>query len=219
MDKEFMQQIWQERNYGTPLAIVFMVIPTAAIALRLYAKAKTRQPIDPSDCFALAAWTLTVGFFAAMLVAVYLPASYLDNPEGIDQPVSKINFSLNLLWAGACYCCKLSILCGYYRLLSTPSSTFRLVVRAMFVLTACIGIASCLGFLLVFKDMNWWWTAALETEPTALPTEVKMNEAIDIMSLLTDVIICVMPLPVLSNLRLDRNKKILLIALFSLGFL
>ena len=214
-----MHQIWSERHYGTPLAIVFMVIPTTAMALRMYAKITTRRPMEASDYLAVTAWTLTMSFFITMLVSVYLPVSYLDSPDGIDKPVSKITFSLNLLWAGACYFCKLSILCIYHQLLSTPSTAFRMAVRITFVLVACIGVASCLGFLLIFKDLSWWWTPALEDQTTALPHEVKVNEAIDIMSLLTDVIICVLPLPVLSNLSLDRGKKAVLIGLFSLGFL
>lgn len=214
-----MDQLWSERHYGTPLAIIFMVLPTIAVSLRLYAKITARQPIELSDYFSIAAWVNTAGFFISLLVAVYLPASFLDNPDGIDVPVSKITFSLNLLWAGACYCCKLSILCLYYRLLSTPSSTFRLVVQAMFVLTACIGIASCLGFLLIFRDMSWWWTTGLKAHPQAQANEIRMNEAIDILSLLTDAILFIMPLPVIRKLSLDKNKKRLLIALFSLGFL
>ncbi|PNP52687.1 hypothetical protein THARTR1_06763 [Trichoderma harzianum] len=191
MDAEFMDQLWSERHYGTPLAIIFMVLPTVAVGLRLYAKITAHQPIELSDYFSIAAWLNTAAFFISLLVAVYLPPSYLDNPDGIDVPVSKITFSLNLLWAAACYCCKLSILCLYYRLLSTPSSTFRLAVKIMFALTASVGIASVLGFLL----------------------------AIDILSLLTDAILFIMPLPVIRKLSLSKSKRRLLIGLFSLGFL
>jgi hypothetical protein len=214
-----MEQLWSQRHYGTPLSIIFMLMPTIAVGLRLYAKITTRQPIEISDYLSIAAWANTAGFFISLLVAVYLPASFLDNPDGIDVPVSKITFSLNLLWAGACYSCKLSILCLYYRLLSTPSSTFRLVIQAMFILTTCIGIASCLGFLLIFRDMSWWWTTGLRSHPVELGNELKMNEAIDILSLLTDAILFVMPLPVIRKLSLDKHKKRLLIGLFSLGFL
>lgn len=219
MDAEFMDQLWSERHYGTPLAIIFMVMPTIAVGLRLYAKITARQPIELSDYFSIAAWMNTAGFFISLLVAVYLPPTFLDNPDGIDVPVSKITFSLNLLWTGACYCCKLSILCLYYRLLSTPSSTFRLVVKIMFVLTACIGIASALGFLLVFRDLSWWWTTGMKDHPQALANEIRMNEAIDILSLLTDTILFIMPLPVIRKLSLNKHKRHLLIALFSLGFL
>ncbi|KAH8881940.1 hypothetical protein GQ53DRAFT_787718 [Thozetella sp. PMI_491] len=219
MDESFMNELWSQRTYGTPLAIICMVIPTAAVVLRLYAKISTGRPVELSDYFSIASWALTIGFFVAMLVAVYLPTAYLDNQDGIDVPVSKITFSLNLLWAGACYCCKLSILCLYYRIFSTPSDKFRIAVIATFVLTACIGLASCLGFLLIFKDMTWWWSTGLRSHPDAMANELKMNEAIDIMSLLTDVILFAMPLPVLSRLNLDRQKKRLLIILFSIGFL
>ncbi|KAH8658329.1 hypothetical protein BX600DRAFT_65099 [Xylariales sp. PMI_506] len=219
MDQAFMDQLWSERNYGTPLAIIFMVIPTVAVVLRLYAKISMQRPIEMSDYLSLVSWTLTIGFFSSMLIAVYMPAAYLDNPDGIDVPVSKITFSLNLLWAGACYCCKLSILCLYYRLLATPYNTFRWAIRIMFVLTACIGIASCLGFLLIFKDMSWWWSTGLSQHPEAETTELKMNLAVDIMSLLTDVILFTMPLPILGKLSLDWQKKVVLLGLFSLGFL
>lgn len=219
MDANFMDQLWSQRHYGTPLTVIFMIMPTVAVSLRLYAKITARQPIELSDYFSIASWTITTSFFISVLVAVYMPASYLDNPDGIDEPVSKITFSLNLLWAGACYCCKLSILCLYYRLLSTPSSTFRLLIKIMFVLTVCIGVASCLGFLLVFKDMSWWWTKGLTTHPEALANEIRMNKAIDILSLLTDVILFIMPLPVIIKLSLDKRKRWLLIGLFSLGFL
>lgn len=214
-----MDELWSERHYGTPLAIIFMVVPTASIACRFYAKFTARRPIELSDYLSVTAWTFTMAFLICMLVAVYLPGTFLDSPNGIDEPVSKITFSLNLLWAGGCYFCKLSILCVYYSLLTTPSSRFRWAVRIMFVLTACVGIASCLGFLLIFKNITWWWTPGLTEHPVAMTYELKMNESIDIMSLLTDFIIIVMPLPVLMKLSLDRDKKRLLIILFSLGFL
>ncbi|PTB61708.1 hypothetical protein BBK36DRAFT_1163697 [Trichoderma citrinoviride] len=219
MDAEFMDQLWSERHYGTPLAIIFMILPTIAVGLRLYAKITAQQPIELSDYFSITAWLNTAGFFITLLVGVYLPPSFLDNPEGIDVPVSKITFSLNLLWAAACYSCKLSILCLYYRLLSTPSSTFRLVVKIMFVLTSCIGIASVLGFLLVFRDLSWWWSNGMKTHPEAQANLIRMNEAIDIMSLLTDAILFFMPLPVIRRLSLSKSKRRLLIGLFSLGFL
>lgn len=219
MDATFMEQLWSERHYGTPLTIIFMIVPTVAVGLRLYAKSTARQPIELSDYLSVASWMITTSFFISVLVAVYLPASYLNNKDGIDVPVSKITFSLNLLWAGACYCCKLSILCLYYRLLSTPSSKFRLAIRIMFVLTVCVGVASCLGFLLIFRDMSWWWSTGLRDHPEALANEIRMNEAIDILSLLTDIILFLMPLPVIRKLNLSKSKKRLLIALFSLGFL
>lgn len=219
MDREFMEQLWSERHYGTPLAIIFMVMPTIAVGLRLYAKITAHQQLELSDYLSITAWAHTAGLFISLLVAVYLPASYLDNPTGIDEPVSKITFSLNLLWVGACYSCKLSILCLYYRLLSTPASTFRRVVQGMFILTACVGLASALGFLLIFKDMSWWWTTGLRSHPVQLAQMIEMNEAIDILSLLTDVILFAMPLPVIRKLSLDKQKKRLLIGLFSLGFL
>ncbi|KAL7928327.1 hypothetical protein V8C35DRAFT_285358 [Trichoderma chlorosporum] len=219
MDTEFMNQLWSERHYGTPLAIIFMVLPTVAVGLRLYAKITAHQPIEISDYFSIAAWLNTAAFFTSLLVAVYLPPSLLDNSEGIDVPVSKITFSLNLLWAAACYSCKLSILCLYYRLLSTPSSTFRLAVKIMFVITACVGIASILGFLLVFRDISWWWSTGMKTHPAAQANLIRMNEAIDILSLLTDAILFIMPLPVIRKLSLSKSKRRLLIGLFSLGFL
>lgn len=214
-----MEQLWSQRSYGTPLAITFMVIPTVAIALRFYAKFTARRPIEVSDFLSVTAWIFTVAFLSCMLAAVYLPASHADSPNGIDTPVSKITFSLNLLWLGGCYFCKLSILCVYYSLLATPSSRFRWAVRITFALTAAVGMASALGFLLVFKDLSWWWTPALRQNPSLLVEEVRMNLAVDIMSLLTDVIIIVVPLPVLLKLNLSRHKKRVLIALFSLGFL
>lgn len=219
MDRDFMNQLWSERNYGTPLAITFMVIPTISIALRFYAKLSAQRPIGVSDYLSVTAWLFTVSFFICMLVAVYLPSAFIDSSNGIDEPVSKITFSLNLLWVGGCYFCKLSILCVYYSLLTTPASRFRWAVRAVFVLTACVGVASALGFLLIFKDMTWWWTPALRQHSSAMVDELKMNMAVDIMSLLTDFIIIIMPLPVLLKLKLSPHKKRVLIVLFSLGFL
>ncbi len=58
-------------------------------------------------------------------------------------------------------------------------------------------------------------TTALRAHPEALPKELMMNEAIDILSLLTDVILFIMPLPVSSRLSPDASKKRLLIGLFS----
>jgi hypothetical protein len=197
MDRDFMEQLWSERHYGTPLAIIFTVMPSIAVGLRLYAKITAHQQLELSDYLSITAWAHTAGLFISLLVAVYLPASYLDNPDGIDEPVSKITFSLNLLWVGACYSCKLSIL----------------------VLTVCVGVASALGFLLIFRDMSWWWTTGLRSHPVQLGQMIQMNEAIDILSLLTDVILFAMPLPVIRKLSLDKQKKRLLIGLFSLGFL
>ncbi len=120
MDSEFRTAPWSERHYGTPLAIVFfMVTPTIAVSLRLYAKISARLPIQLSDYFSIAAWAFTAGFFISMLVAVYMPAAYLDNPDGTDTPVSKITFRSTSCGQAPGYCCKLSILCLYYSLLST----------------------------------------------------------------------------------------------------
>lgn len=118
-----------------------------------------------------------------------------------------------MLYNGSLTATKLTFLLQYHRILGTGQ--MRKVIMAAFVFVALWSISQLLVVIFTCTPIHKFWLP--ETPGTCIPNIPfwYYNAAGNIV---TDVIVFVLPLPVLSRLNLRRGAKFGLIGVFCLGF-
>lgn len=110
---------------------------------------------------------------------------------------------------------KLSILLFYRRIFSSPS--FRIPLWIGVAIVLAWGIAFFFLYLFQCTPVNANWTTYAGTNRHCLP--VTLNYANAISTIVTDVMILTMPLPMIWGLQLPTRRKIALSGVFLLGAL
>jgi hypothetical protein len=118
-----------------------------------------------------------------------------------------------VLYNGSLTATKLTFLLQYHRILGTGQ--MRKVIIAAFIFVALWSISQLLVVIFTCTPIEKFWLP--ETPGTCIPNIPfwYYNAAGNIV---TDVIVFVLPLPVLSRLNLRRGAKLGLIGVFCLGF-
>jgi hypothetical protein len=109
---------------------------------------------------------------------------------------------------------KLTFLTQYYRVLVLRR--FRIIcITAMIVIGLWSSSQVFVG-LFICRPIAGFWDSSLNPQCIPTPLQWYINAAGNIV---TDIVIFVMPLPVLVHLKLPKAQRISLVGIFSLGFL
>ncbi|GAQ47517.1 hypothetical protein ANI_1_3138024 [Aspergillus niger] len=109
---------------------------------------------------------------------------------------------------------KLSLIFLYRRLF--PTHTYRILLILTLIFVIITGLWMVLSTLIFCIPINAFWDTSLPH--TCLPEDVVwcLNAAFQIT---TDLILVVLPLPILARLNLPKRQKAALLVIFALGFL
>ena len=120
-----------------------------------------------------------------------------------------------ILYTFALLAVKTTLLTQYYRLFSVQ--TMRNVYLAAFVLVVCWGLSQV--FLAAFAciPVPAFWDSSIENAQCLPPLPLLYANAAG--NIATEIAVLVLPLPVLGSLNLPRSQRLMLIGIFSLGFL
>ena len=116
---------------------------------------------------------------------------------------------------------KIAILLFYYRLFSAGRPRFLISIWVMATITMCWYFTST--FIIIFQcfPINYMWDRAVEGKVPGgqcIPEEALWIGS-SVTSLLTDVAILCLPMPIIWRMKASRNQKIALSAIFLLGAL
>jgi hypothetical protein len=120
-----------------------------------------------------------------------------------------------LFWATGVFSVKVGILLFYWRVFSTP--TFRKWVIAAFALSTGIFLGNFFSFMLQCLPVKRFWIPDLEGGECF--NQDLFYEASAIINVIGDVIVLLLPLPVVWSLNTSGRKKWALSFLFLLGAL
>ncbi|KAL2256213.1 hypothetical protein VTK26DRAFT_2018 [Humicola hyalothermophila] len=209
-----------ESMAAIPIAVVTVTlsIATLAVSLRVYARAGMIHQFGLDDWAAILALILAIS--SGTMVAVntiyghgrHLAAVLAEDPGMIPKYFRTFYISI-VLYNGSLTATKLTFLLQYYRILGT--GYMKKVILAAGVFVALWSISQLLVVIFTCSPIHKFWLP--ETPGRCIPNIPfwYYNAAGNI---LTDVIIFVLPLPVLTRLNLRKNQKLGLIGVFSLGF-
>ncbi|PVI04225.1 hypothetical protein DM02DRAFT_669228 [Periconia macrospinosa] len=200
----------------TWVGIVGMMIATVLLAIRIYTKAVLVKKMTSDDWCLLLAWIFSIP--VQSLIVYRAPAGLI----GIHaweltghqlNTIAKITMITTVLYSPATTFAKLSFLCFYLNL--NPSTTFRTGVY----ITMFITVGSCTGIDVALL-------AACRPFAKNIDVTVKGGQCLNkgalyiataILNIVTDILVLVLPIPMVLGLQMARSRKIMLIFLFSLG--
>ncbi|KAK4450156.1 hypothetical protein QBC34DRAFT_461346 [Podospora aff. communis PSN243] len=194
---------------------VFSVISTVAVAMRCYARLFMLRCFGRDDGVMVAAQVLAL----ASAVAIGLEAQYgLGRhtwvvPQQNLIPYMKAFYASIVVYNIAVCLTKVSILLQYKRLFSNPIMQ-RLTLWGLCFLVAW---AVALAFLLtlICQPVAAFWDPSIGGKCLEASTIWYIMAAVNIAS---DFAILTLPMPVIKSLQLPQRQKVMLIAVFCLGF-
>lgn len=84
------------------------------------------------------------------------------------------------------------------------------------VVVGCWSLSQVLVGIFICTPVAGFWDKSLDPKCIAVPLEWYINSAGNIA---TDIVIFILPMPILGHLSLPRTEKLVLVGIFSLGFL
>ncbi|RDH23231.1 hypothetical protein M747DRAFT_338926 [Aspergillus niger ATCC 13496] len=201
--------------YALPVGIVFLCLATVTVALRLYTRLKLVRKPGWDDLLIVLSLATDVVFFAFLVIEIQngLAENEADlAPEVVRRQLKALwitiplyNLTLTLT--------KLSLIFLYRRLF--PTHTYRILLILTLIFVIITGLWMVLSTLIFCIPINAFWDTSIPH--TCLPEDVVwcLNAAFQIT---TDLILVVLPLPILANLNLPKRQKAALLVIFALGF-
>ncbi|TKA78707.1 hypothetical protein B0A49_02522 [Cryomyces minteri] len=201
---------------------IFIILVLLAVGLRFYTRIAVKRWFGSDDVWIGLALLMTIGMTAVVLLAntrygwnrhVWdIPVDLLTN-SGIIAFVAKIAFTLAATFT------RISLLCFYYRLIKDGSVKWfkRLLhVSVAFVVSVCI----------VFLALTIWQCSPIEAYWVFPP--IKDSKCLDegtvtlaagVINCVADLLVTVLPIPIVMQLQMPIRQRIGVIFLLSLGFI
>lgn len=203
------------------MSVIFGVLVFLAIILRIIARRLVHRRLDASDYCAIVA-AVTAGALMGMTIAVLLcgglaygTAEELVADYGPDtiMDLYKLLLPHQLLWTITLSFSKISVLLLYIDLFSTRMMVLMAKGMLVFITLWLVAMVTAGNLICLPFEMNWM---------TVPGHECGNREAFFLtsgsVSLITDIVVVTLPLPTIAKLQMQRYKKIVLLAIFSLGF-
>ncbi|KAJ4986625.1 archaeal flagellin n-terminal-like domain-containing protein [Stagonosporopsis vannaccii] len=202
-----------------PIEASLLVLATLLALCRLVPRLVQRQHPTPSDTFLIASILNAVALFITDVMTYSWGGMSEDAPEpSVARAISlkKVQFAGNYFYDTGIYLPKLAILALYFRLFPPTMPCLRKLLYVVSMFTASAMITTC--FLDTFwcgrqVSVNW----SLDDDACSTFNSKVVFRVDWAMNIITDVLICVLPFPLLHQLQLNRRQIWGLIATFSLG--
>ncbi|MCJ1405167.1 hypothetical protein MMC11_008393 [Xylographa trunciseda] len=226
--------------YNSPAAVVTVgiilpVLDALAVALRFHTRRIQRLPLLTDDWLTIPALILSIGIGATLIAGVHLHAlgyptptipgmsmlgsrSALTETNPVITITSQIEWAVQLLSIPAFGLIKLSFLFFCRRLFCvTRKSLSHIVIAVMIVAVAAWAVAFFSAFLFACKgDFAAWWGSLTDFITKCVDT-LMLLYAFAISDVITDVIVLLLPLPMIWQLQLPFARKIGISCVFLLG--
>lgn len=203
----------------TLVVFCFIFAPLCCVAtvLRLWARRLKRKKLEFNDYAILLGTVLAVANAVLTILAVLLGGVGRRQMTVMPQfpTLQKITLALAIVWTLANTAVKFSILHLY--LVIFKRNSFRYAVYFVMFLTAGYCITNIVQNLLTCRPVAYFWDKTIPGGYCSSSQAPFLASACINMTL--DVIIVVLPMPVLWNLHLQTQKKVALSIIFGLGSL
>ncbi|KAL5094858.1 hypothetical protein Trisim1_005589 [Trichoderma cf. simile WF8] len=212
------EAINDESQYPTIIAIcvVLSVVSIAVVGTRLWIRFKARG-LASDDWMSL----LSVVFALIYSVLCIVQTRYglglpiKDRPPANLIPYTRVNYAGRPIYQIGISFFKIALLISYLRLLKgTDQKTYRYVVFGTILLVFLAHLGCALSLILACHPVDKSWNPLKAGTCLAAGPSFTGYAVVTIVS---DIIVAILPLPVLLKLNIQTSKKVGLIAIFLLG--
>ncbi|KAK6359492.1 hypothetical protein TWF696_000648 [Orbilia brochopaga] len=199
--------------------IVFLVLAFVSVTLRVIARGFIARRMRIDDYLVLVAFALSFGMCLSIVLGVAYGFGRHSNtiPYGMALQKQKYQYAFTLLFNPAIAVTKVSIL-TFYLLVFKVQKHFRRFCWITMAVVIAAGLA--LTLLLAFRCSPIGLVFDPESNRQPFPGcigTVRIYFASAPVNILEDLAIIVLPIPVLTSLRLPNRQKAILLVVFSLG--
>ncbi|MCJ1350832.1 MAG: hypothetical protein MMC33_000813 [Icmadophila ericetorum] len=230
---ESIRAHWPAPNYVNPpssgnfvvaITCIFLALSVVLFGVRIYARAKIVRHLGWDDALAACALLVVVGFDAVTLYSIDMG---LMGHHIWDTPPSDLIPGYEALWFAEMFfnlaqgLIKISV-CMFYRrlLLGGQHRLFSYTVNGMLVYQV-ISTATCVLVLLnTCRPLNAYWLRYQgDYENYTCINDVMFWFIQNVLGVITDIIIVLLPCRLVASLYLGKRQKQALYGIFGLGFI
>ncbi|KAJ5178690.1 hypothetical protein N7492_001900 [Penicillium capsulatum] len=206
-------------NDNNRVVITMLCLAAVAVLLRFMSRLFLRNPFKADD------W-LVVGSLIALSATAALSIAggkvgngkhiWVATAENVEL-IYKYLFAYILIYAGGVTCTRISILCFYHRVFSPMEPWFRWVTVLGWFVTATYPIYMWAGVCADCRPITHFWTRFTGSEGTCL-NETKFLVATAAINMGCDFIVCLIPIPRILQLQMNKKLKIAICCVMAVGF-
>ncbi|KAF2140909.1 uncharacterized protein K452DRAFT_288317 [Aplosporella prunicola CBS 121167] len=200
---------------------IFIALVNVIVLARLYTRIFIKRWFGSDDVFIILAFITAIGLTVNVIIAntsCYWDRHIWDIPISSIESVLKVAFSAKLIFVFAATFTRQSLLCFYYRLVQDSGITWFLwAIHA----TVVINVITCI----VFTAIGIWQCAPVSAY-WDIPTPVgghcwdegPVTLIIGVVNCFTDLLVTLLPVPVIMKLQMPIRQRLDVMLLLSLGF-
>ncbi|KAL2852942.1 hypothetical protein BJY01DRAFT_83161 [Aspergillus pseudoustus] len=223
---------WPTANYTDPVTrgnavlivtIICLILSTLVTILRVYTRLRITCTAGLDDVLIVFGLGFAIAMGAVLSVA---EQSFGWNRHIWDVPlewlptVSKLNLTFQILFSLACSITKLSLLWFCKRLLGAGSKGLSSPYNiAMIIGMVVVGLSSALFILIsIFqcRPIHAYWDLEPQYSYHCLNGGAIVFSA-SVINIFTDVLVTILPMPLIWNLKLPTRQRLAVISIFALG--
>ncbi|KAI0972606.1 hypothetical protein F4678DRAFT_478486 [Xylaria arbuscula] len=196
--------------------IAVLIIAIVSVILRIYTRACIIGKIGADDYLVILASMLTIATGVSQCINTTngLGMHYWDLGSHEKAIAYLKNFYVSgVFYNSAVMATKMAFMVQYYRVL--VARNFRIVCIVAMVVVGAWSLSQLLIGIFLCRPIAGYWDASLNAKCIPVPLMWYIGAGGNIT---TDIIIFILPLPVLAHLNLPKMQKISLVGIFSLGF-
>lgn len=195
---------------------IVCTVSTTAVALRFYTRSCILKQLGADDYLIFVAWVfaLATGISQSMNTRDGLGKHVWDlgGPTEVKNYLKGFYVSITLYNTGLLFV-KLAFLTQYYRVFSLKN--MRMTFIAAMIIIGCWSLSQIIVGIFICDPVDGFWEKSPDSKCIPNYPQWYINAAGNII---TDIVIFVLPLPVLRHLHMPRAQRLVLIGIFSLGF-
>ncbi|KAE8415512.1 integral membrane protein [Aspergillus pseudocaelatus] len=213
MPKEQIDRTVQ--HWNTALQIVCISATTLCVALRVYTRMFVFNGLAKEDAACLVAWSLGVGYSAIALAMGYHGGGlHVDDVSDHNQRIfRKTVYGTMIIYGPAAYLTKVCLLW----IMTRVFHPFRKAVIFIYIflgLMLAYYVPALIVKICICIPISKFWAPAT---PGRCLDQSKITLADAVISVVSDLIVLIIPLALVSTLHLPTRKKVRVIALLSAG--
>ncbi|KAF1810453.1 hypothetical protein P152DRAFT_98877 [Eremomyces bilateralis CBS 781.70] len=222
---------WPTPNYDDPVTrgsaliivnSIFISLVALAVGLRLYARLAISRSFGADDVFIILALIPTAGLAAAVMLA---NNKYGWNRHVWDVPLDlfasslKVAIAAKALYTVATTFTRISLLSFYYRFVrDTAAHRFRMTLHASLGFVVVMGVSFVCLAVFQCSPISAYWTMPAP-EGAVCIDDGRATLAVGVVNCFADLIVTVLPIPLVMKLKMPLRQRIGVVVLLSLGFI
>ncbi|KAI1461517.1 hypothetical protein F4805DRAFT_412295 [Annulohypoxylon moriforme] len=203
-------------NVLITVVCIVCTVATIAVGLRLYTRSCMLKQLGVDDYLIFVAWAfaLATGISQSMNTRDGLGRHTWDLGSAIElrNYLKGFYISITLYNTGLLFV-KLAFLTQYYRVFSLKN--MRMTFIAAMIIIGCWSLSQIIVGIFTCDPVDGFWEKSADSKCIPNYPQWYINAAGNIT---TDIVIFVLPMPVLRHLHMPRAQRLVVIGIFSFGF-